>query len=118
MESKTRYIDDYYGITLEYYSRIKSFSENKIINILQSAGEYEIEKEKFSIPHSFNQVIYLIMYIFALGVCLPIFVMGPCSDLIPWGNILVSFLTYIVFIASVFPYFLVLCMALDSIRKL
>ncbi|WP_162897428.1 hypothetical protein [Raoultella ornithinolytica] len=118
MESKTRYIDDYYDITLEYYSRIKSFSENKIINILQSAGEYEIEKEKYSIPHSFNQVIYLIMYIFALGVCLPIFVMGPCSDLIPWGNILVSFLTYIVFIASVFPYFLVLCMALDSIRKL
>lgn len=118
MECKTSYMIDYYHITLEYYSRIKSFSENKITKIMQSAGEYEIEKERYSIPRSFNQVIYLIMYIFFLGVCLPIFSLGPCSTLIPWGNILISFLTYIIFIASVFPYFLVLCMALDSIRKL
>ncbi|PJR47987.1 hypothetical protein CWM58_25050 [Klebsiella sp. H-Nf2] len=118
MEKKAREIIDYIGIISEYYSRIKYFSENKMINLLQSADEYEIEKDKYSIPRSFNQVIYLIMYIFALGVCLPIFFLGPCSDLIPWENILVSFLTYIIFIASVFPYFLVLCMALDSIRKL
>ncbi|TDQ26743.1 hypothetical protein EDF75_0794 [Raoultella sp. BIGb0149] len=101
------YVSKLGGLMFHYEGQI----QDTIIDVEKTASRYSL---KMVIPKTIQMMLFILFF----GVAIPLFVLGPISSIIPWGNIFIQFMTYIVCIITIFPYFLMLSKILDYTNDL